>query len=65
MLKVIDDSVQITLMGKDKNPLFLVSLVLVICAVLVAIIAMTMSIRITIGAMFIFACLIFGFNICN
>lgn len=63
MLKVIDGGVQITLTGKDKNPLFIISMLLIILALIVAVIAMTMSIRITIGALFVFACLIFAFNI--
>lgn len=63
MLKVVDDGVQITLMGKNKNPLFVMSVLLMILAVAVAIIAITMPIRTTIGALFVFACLIFAFNI--
>ncbi len=63
MLKVLEDGVQITLHGKDKNPLFLFSSVLVVCAILVAIIAMTSPIQTTLLAFFGLACLIFGFNI--
>lgn len=63
MLKVVDDGVVITLAGKDKNPLFMMSLVLVILAIGVAVIAMTMSVEITIGSFFVLACLIFGFNL--
>lgn len=63
MLKVIDDGITITLTGKAKNPLLLWSSALVILAVGLAVVAMTMPIRITIGAMFGFAVLIFIFNI--
>lgn len=63
MLKVIDDGVIITLNGTDKNPLFVMSVVLVGCAMAVAVIAMTMSVDVTIGAMAVFAVMIFIFNL--
>lgn len=63
MLKVVDEGVSITLVGKDKNPLFVMAGVLVVCAIGVAVVAMTMPAEITIGVMAVFAVLIFGFNI--
>lgn len=63
MLKVIDDGVVVTLTGKDKNPTFAISLVLVILALGVALIAITMPVQITMVAFFVLACLIFGFNL--
>lgn len=63
MLKVLEDGVEITLNGKDKNPLFLFSSVLVICAILVAVIAMVAPVEMTLLAFFGLACLILGFNI--
>lgn len=62
MLKIIDDGVVITLTGNNKNPLLLWSSALLVLAVGLAVVAMTMPIRITIGAMFVFAVLIFFFN---
>lgn len=62
MLKVLDDGVQIVLVGKSKNPLWVMSIWLVVVAVAVAVVAMTMPVDITIGVMFIFALLIFTFN---
>lgn len=63
MLKVLEDGVEITLNGKDKNPLFLFSSILVICAILVAVVAMVAPVEMTLLAFFGLACLILGFNI--
>ena len=63
MLKVVDDGVSITLVGKDKNPLFVMASVLVVLAIGVAVVAMTMPVQIIIGVMAVFAVLVFGFNI--
>lgn len=63
MLKVVDDGVSITLVGKNKNPLFMMASGLIVLAVVVAVVAMTMPVKITIGVMAVFAVLIFGFNI--
>ncbi len=62
MLKVIDEGVQITLSGKPKDPLFMLSFMLLAVAILVAISAMTLSTKATLFILFVFACLVFGFN---
>lgn len=63
MLKVIDDGVIITLTGNNKSPLLLWSSILVVLAIGVAVVAITTSTRTTIGVMFVFAVLVFIFNI--
>lgn len=62
MLKVIDEGVSITLNGTDKNPLFIISAVLVVLAIGVAVVAMFAPVEITIGAMALLTVLIFAFN---
>ncbi|UNU73712.1 hypothetical protein LU293_02030 [Moraxella nasovis] len=62
MLKVIDDGVEIALHGKQSNSLFWVSIVLVVLALIVAVVAMTQKVQITIGMMAVFAVVIFIFN---
>lgn len=63
MIKVIDDGIEITLQGNQSNPLFLFSLLLVAMAMVTAVIAMTLPVKVTIGALFVLAVFIFMFNI--
>ena len=62
MLKVVDDGVVIQLSGVQTNPLLIPAAMLVVVALIVAIIAMTMPVKATIGAMAVLAVLIFVFN---
>lgn len=62
MLKVIDDGVSITLSGTETNPVLIMAGILVLLAIGVSIVAMTAPVEITIGAMALFAVLVFGFN---
>ena len=62
MLKVIDEGVQITLTGKAKDPLFMLSFVLLGVAILVGVSAMMLPTKATLSIFFVFAVLVFGFN---
>lgn len=62
MIKVIDDGVQITLMGQNKDTLFLWSIAMLICAVVVAVICFTLPVPYAIASLAIWAVLMYFFN---
>ena len=63
MLQVKEGVVHITLNGAAADPLFYWSIALLIVGVAVAVICFTMPVAYAIGAMAVFALLMFGFNI--
>ncbi|VEG13035.1 hypothetical protein [Moraxella cuniculi] len=63
MLKVCDDGVIIRLDGRADNRLFWWSLSLVLVGIVVAIACMALPVAYAIGSLFVFAVLMFGFNI--
>lgn len=63
MLIVEDDGVIITLNGKEQDPLFWWSMILLLLGVLVAIICLVAPVFYAIGALALFAVVVFMFNI--
>lgn len=63
MLKVVDGVVTVQLTGHHQDPLFWWSLSLLLLGVSVAVVCFTLPVAYAIGALFVFAVAVFGFNI--
>lgn len=61
-MQVLDDGVSITLRGKDKDPLFLWAIGMLMSALAVAIICFTMPVPYAIGSVAVWAVLMYFFN---
>ncbi|MDO4441992.1 MAG: hypothetical protein Q4B81_07395 [Moraxella sp.] len=61
-MQVLEDGVQITLMGKACDALFMWAFVMLLCSVLVAVICFTMPVPYAIGAVAVWAVLMYFFN---
>ncbi|WFF39113.1 hypothetical protein LU290_02475 [Moraxella nasibovis] len=62
MMRVLDDGVEITLAGKSSDSLFVWSIAMLGCALVVAVICFTLPVPYAIGAVAVWAVLMYFFN---
>lgn len=62
MLKVIDDGVQVSLQGKDRDTLMVWAGILLVCAAVVAVLCMTLPVRYALVSVALLAVAVYFFN---